>query len=478
MKKSRIKNSNILSDSKTEQSYNHNHIPELKRHALKTSIREGTFASISSNLGDGFITPFALALNAQPIHIGILSSLSGFLAQLAQYPGTRLMEKFSRKKIVLWFVFLQAIMWLFISALGILMWKGIFQNYLIYGLIVFYSLLVFIGGIAIPAWFSWMGDIVSPESKGQYFSKRNRITSFFGLIAALSAAFILDYYKAKGLALLVFSIMFGLASLFRFISYLLFRKQYAPKFRQKKRDYFSIWAFLKRYDNFGKFAVYHGFFNFAVMVASPFFNVYILKELNFSYSMFIITTVSYTIFYLLFLPLAGKFSDKYGNKRLTVITNTFFIITPILYSIVKAPILIILLPQLSAGIASAASSISFSNFIYDSVSQKHRSICITYTNILIGIGTLLGSLAGGLIVNYLHPPFMSPYIFVFLVAAALRFLVAIYFLPQIKEVKKVSRLPPSYAVVSHPIHFLHVESTRVINLPEKLLGKFKSLKIF
>jgi len=456
---------------------NHNN-EKLKEKALDISIKEGTAASISTNLGDGFITPFALALNAQPIHIGVLNSISGLLAQLAQYPGTRLMEKFTRKKIVLWFVFFQAIIWLFISALGILMWKGLLQNYLVYGLIVFYSLLVFIGGIAVPAWFSWMGDIVPPETKGRYFSKRNRITSFFGLIAALSAAFILDYYKTKGLALLVFSVMFALAFLFRFISYILLRKQYAPAFKQKKRDFFSIWDFLKRYDNFGKFAVYHGFFNFAVMVASPFFNVYILKELNFSYSMFMITTVSYTIFYLIFLELAGKFSDKYGNRRLTIIANTFFIITPLLYSIVRTPIGIILLPQLSAGIASAASSISFSNFIYDSVSQKHRSICMTYTNILIGIGTLLGSLTGGLIVNYFHPSFMSPYIFVFLVAASLRLLVAVYFLPQIKEIKKVSRLPSSYAVVSHPIHFLNIESTKVIHLPEKLLGKFKSLKIF
>ncbi|MCX8159253.1 MAG: MFS transporter, partial [Candidatus Pacearchaeota archaeon] len=355
MKKKEDINKNTFEDSELKkEKYKHHHILQLKNHALKTSIKEGSFASISSNLGDGFITPFALALNAQPIHIGFLSSFSGFLSQLAQYPGIKLMEKYPRKKIVLCFVFLQAIIWLFISLLGILMWKNILQNYLIYFLIIFYSILVLFGGIAIPAWFSWMGDIVPPEKKGEYFSKRNRITSFFGTSAALIGGFILDYYKTKGLALLVFSVFFALAFLFRFVSYLLFKKQYAPKFKQKKSDYFSIWAFIKRYDNFGKFAVYQGFFNFSVMIASPFFSVYVLKELNFSYTMFIMTTVSYTIYYLIFLPIAGKFSDKYGNIKLTIIANSFFILTPILYSISKTPLSVILLPQLSAGIASAA----------------------------------------------------------------------------------------------------------------------------
>jgi MFS family permease len=464
-------------EMKTDNNYNHNHIPALKEKALKTSIKEGTAANISSSLGDSYIIPFALALKAQPIHVGILSSFSGFLYQLAQLFGTRMMENRSRKKIVLWFVFLQALMWLFISLVAFCVWKNLFNGYSIWLLIIFYSLLMFLGGIAYPAWFSWMGDIVPDKTKGEYFGKRNRITSTFGLIATLLAAFFLDYYKTKGLVLLAFSILFALAFLARFISYTLFHKQYAPQFRQKKKDYFSFLSFIKRYDNFGKFAVYQGFFNLAIMIASPFFTVYMLQVLNFSYTTFTIATVSYIIFYLLFLPLAGKFSDRYGNRRLTIITNIFFILTPILYTLAKSPLAVILLPQLSSGIASAASVISFSNFTYDSVSQKHRSICVSYTNILIGIGTLLGSLIGGLIVNYFHPAAINPFIFVFIVAAVSRFLVAVLFLPNIKEVRAVKKLPSQYMFFNHPLNFLHSESIKLIHLPEKILGKFKSLKL-
>ncbi len=456
---------------------NGNHNSEaLKERALKVSIAEGTTASISTSIGDNYVVPFAVALGAQASQVSMLSGLSGFMYYLSQLFGTRMMEKYSRKKIVLSFVLLQAIMWLFIATTGLLVWKGVFNGYSAWLLIAFYSILLFFGGISYPPWFSWMGDIVPEDKKGEYFGRRTRINAFFGLAALLAAMFFLDYYKTKGIILLAFAVLFALAFTFRFVSFLLFHKQYAPQFKAKKRDRFSFLAFIKRYDNFGKFAVYQGFFNLAVMFASPLFAVYMLRELGFSYKFYTLTLVSYMIFYLIFLPLAGKFSDRYGNKRLTIVTNVFFTLTPILYILIKNPMGIIFLPQLSSGIASAASVISFSNFIYDSVSPRHRAICVTYTNIMIGIGTLVGALLGGVVIDYLHPSSINPYIFIFIVAAALRGTVALIFLPQIKEVRKVKRLPTTYNVFFHPMHYLHAESIRLAHLPERVVGKFKSLK--
>jgi len=448
----------------------------LKEKALNVSIKEGSATNISSSVGDSYVIPFALALNASSTQVGILSSFSTFLYQLSQLFGVKMMEKYSRKKIVLYFVFLQALTWLFVAGIAIAVWKNLFVNCSIWLLIIFYSLLMAFGGISHPPWFSWMGDLVPKEKKGAYFGKRNKIISSIGIIAALLAAFFLDYFKTKGYVLLAFSILFALAFLFKFISYLFLRKQYAPQFKQKKKDYFSFISFIKRFDNFGKFAIYQGFFNFAIMIASPFFTVYMLKELGFSYTIFITTLVSYTIFYLIALPLAGKFSDKYGNKKLTLITNFFFVLTPLFYIIFKSPLWIIIVPQLTAGIANAASVISFSNFIYDSVSPKHRALCSAYTNVIIGIGVLFGALIGGLIIDRFHPSTMNPYIFVFLVTLVLRFLVAAIFLPEIKEVRRVSYLPSRYTFFMIPTNFLHTEGVKLVHLPEKILGKFKSLK--
>src|SRR3990170_6017634 len=135
----------------------------LKEDARKVSIKEGTAANISSTLGDNYVIPFALALKANPFQIGILSSFSGFLYQIAQLTGTKMMEKHSRKSIVLSFVFLQALMWAFISLVGYLVWRGLFNGYSVWLLILFYSLVMLFGGLSYPAWFSWMGDIIQED---------------------------------------------------------------------------------------------------------------------------------------------------------------------------------------------------------------------------------------------------------------------------------------------------------------------------
>ncbi len=427
-----------------------------KKKALEISIKEGSAASFSSSLGSSYVTPFALALNSNAFHIGLLSSFSGLTSPFAQLFGSKLMEKYSRKKIVLNFVLLEALMWLPIAFLSFLFWKDIFKEYLPYVLIILYSILVSLTSVAVPSWFSWMGDLVPEKDRGKYFSIRNRATGAVGLAAVLIGALILDITKSKGFVLLGFSILFALSFTFRYISYNFFRKQYSPRFKLQKGYYFSFFSFIKRFDNFGKFATYQCFFYLALMIASPFFTVYMLNELKFSYFTFMIVSMSSSVFYLAFSPLMGKFSDRFGNVRLLYISNIAFALTPILWIFFKSPVSLILIPQLISGIANATLVIAFTNFTYDSVSPQRRGICLAYTSILIGIGTFVGSIIGGIILNS-SISFLNSFIFVFLISGILRFLTGIIFLPHIKEEKKVERLPPMHIQLTHPFKTLHAE---------------------
>lgn len=426
-----------------------------KQNALKISIKEGSAATISGGTGDSYITPFALNIGASPLQIGYISSLSGLLNPLAQLFGARLMETRSRKKIVERFVLLQALLWLPIAFLAFLFWKGIFTLYAVPALIILYTLTIISVGIASPAWFSWMGDIVPPESKGNYFARRNRVTGAIGLVASLSAAFLLDAFKTKGLALIGFTILFSLAFLFRFISFLFFTKQFNPKFKLRKDSYFSVWALIKRYDNFGKFVVYKAVFEFAIMIASPFFAVYMLQELKFNYATFMAITTASTIFYLLFTPLVGKFSDRFGNKRLLYASGILFAATPLLWIFLKNPIALIALPQLISGLANATHSIPATNFIYDSVSQQKRALCSAYLNLLTGVGTFFGSILGGIIATSIHISSISPFLAVFALASIARLSATLYFLPKIKDSKRTRKLPAVPFDLNHPLKTAH-----------------------
>jgi len=270
-------------------------IEAQKKEALDISIKEGAAAHISTSTGTSYITPFALAMNASPLQIGFLSSFAGLLNPVAQMFGSKMMEETSRKKLVIKTVLYQALMWIPIAILGLLFWQGIFQQHLVTVLIVLYSLFIIFGGLHTPSWYSWMGDLIPDKKRGRYFAKRNKIAGTAGLIAALIAGLVLDAFKTKGLIFIGFAILFASSFTFRLISHVKLKKQYSPDFKLKKGYYFSFWNFIKTYDNFGKFAVFRATFNFALMIASPFFAVYMLNVLGFSYTTFIIVSLSASI---------------------------------------------------------------------------------------------------------------------------------------------------------------------------------------
>jgi len=432
-----------------------------KNKSLKIAIKEGAAAGFAGDLGNSLIVPLATEMGANALHIGILNSLSGISSPLAEIKGDRLMEKYSRKKITTKYIPRQALTWIPIAVLGILYANNIITGYLPWVLIILYSLLTGFGGLAHPAWFSWLGDLVKDKERGKYFAKRNVYIGIAGTAAVLLGGFVLDKFRTVGQVMIGFGILFLVSFLFRMISYYYMKKQYEPPFRIEKKDYFSFWAFLKRYDNYGKFAVYQAFFNFAIMIASPFFAFYMLKELGFenNYFLYMIVTLSNTFFYLIFTPLAGKFSDKYGNLKLMWISNIFFVLSPLAWMFTKSIIAIIFIPQLIAGIANAGLNLSITNYTYDAVSPKKRGLCIAYNNLLTGFGILVGSLLGGFLIKYVSFSWINSFFFVFALAALLRLIVGIVFLPQLTEIKKVSKIS-----IHIPIHMHLINPSRMLRL--------------
>ncbi len=429
---------------------------EVREKALRTSVSEGAAAGFSTSIGETYITPYALALKASALYIGVLSAISGLISPLAQLLGSNLMEKHSRKKIVLLFAILQALTWIPIAILGYFFWKGMSSQATIILLIIGYGLFAAFGGVGHPPWFSWMGDLVPENKRGSYFGKRNKAIGAVSIAAVLIGAFLLDAFKTSGFIFLGFAILFGLAFTFRTISYFLLKKQFAPPLHLSKDYYFSLWDFLKRFDNFGKFAVYHALFNFALMIASPFFAVYMLEELHFSYTLFMIVSISSSVFYLIFMPLIGKFSDHYGNRKLFALSCILFSLNPLLWIFIKKPLFLILIPQLISGLANAAFIIGVTNFTYDAVRPERRGLCTAYFNILAGVGIFIGSLLGGILLKYLHTS-IAPFVVVFALSALLRFAISFLIVKEIKEVKKVDHLPPMHIHWTHPFKTIHAE---------------------
>lgn len=446
----------VMSREKTNVFDESEYLKHSKEHSLRTSIKEGCAQAAGVNMSSGFLTPFLLAIGGNSFHVGLLNSLNGLADPVGEIAGSKMMNHHSRKKLWMhakaWIVLLQIPTIL----LAYFYWKGIVTNILPWMMILLWGVLIpAIYGAGYVSWLSWLGDLVPAERRGEFFSKRNRIIGIVGLVTFFIAGFVLDLFKTRGYVLLGFTILFLTAMIFRSMSVYYNSKMFNPYFRVKKQSYFSFISFLKRYDNYGKFTVFQSVFTFAMMLSAPFFAVYMLEDLKFGYTTYTIVSLSSTIFYLIFSPIAGKFSDKYGNIKLIYFGALLFPLVPLLWMVFTNPIALIFIPGLISGLANATFAIGTTDFSYDSTGNEKRGLCFAYSALLVGMGILVGSFVGGFFVEYLPITFMKPLFFVFVVSSVLMILSVLYFLPKIKEQRSVSRIRGLHLEITHPVKTVH-----------------------
>ena len=456
---------------------NKNSIKELKHQARRASIKEGIFASAKGAFGDSYLSPFAIAINASSSAVAFLSSISGLLGPLTQLFSSRLMEKYSRKKIVLRAVFLESLMWLPLIAIAILFYKGIAVSFLPFLLLIFFAFYIIISNIDDPAWFSWMGDIVDKKFRGRWFSKRNLLTGFVSIILALAASFFLNFFKTKNWTMLGFAILFFLALIFRMMSWNVFRKKYEPKIKLKKGYYFSFWNFLMKAPktNFGKFTIFHGFFSFACAIASPLFTVYLLRNLEFSYITYMLVALSSSVFSIAVMEIWGKFADKYGNYRVMGITSLLIPTIPLLWIISPSPIYLILVPGIISGVSWAGFNLATGNFIYDNVTTEKRGLAVSYFNMTNGIGIFLGAGLGALMIKFLTISFIEPILLIFIIGGIARMIVVFFWITKIKEIRKTEKIDGKKAlknlIFKQAKPTLVEEVHEIMSLKKYLFGK-------
>jgi len=455
-------------------------VEQLNKKTRDYSIKEGSAASVMGGAGESYITPFAAEIGASNLQIGLMSSLVNLAGPVFQLLGSRLPERFSRKKIVFISIVLQASAWLLFILIGWLDLHGGKLAYLPLLLIAAYIFYVCCGAIGGPSWFSLLGDAVPEVKRAKYFSKRNKITGLFSVAAALAASLWLFFAKDAGLLIIGFIALFSIALIARLVSAYFFSKHYVAPITLDRGYWFSFWNFVSKIPtgNFNRFAAYVAVMNLVMNIANPFFALYMWKDLALNPIWFAIVATSAGIFSALSMTLWGRFAEKYGNRELLRVGSLLLALMPFLWLLSRNPIYLVLIAQLISGIGSAAFNLSASNFIYDSVSRPRRAICVAYFNLLNGIGIFFGSLIGGLLAQYLHLKFMSIFLFIFIVSGVLRLLITEFFLPLVKEIKAVSRParknPLLYIWDFAP--YLGVFTGRIAALPpNNLTARIKSL---
>lgn len=410
------------------------HEKELIKKSLKYSILDGSFDSVKVGIGESFLAPFAIFLKATDTQLGLLSSLPRFFGSLLQLFSIRLIHKYkSRKRVVMAGVLIQALIWIPILL-------SYFFEKLRIELLIFFVIAYFIsGGIVGPAWNVWMGDLVEEKKRGRYFGKRTKIAAIVAFFSLLLGGLLLNSF-ADGAErqYLGFALLFFTAMTARLISFMFLSKKYEPKINYAEdKDRFSFFQFLKekKYSNFRNFTAYMTAINFSLYVSAPYFVAYMFHDLKFSYLAYTAIVAVETVVRFLFMPVWGKYSDRYGTKKTMVVSGLLMPIVPFLW-LVSPKIEWLLAVQVFGGFAWAGFELAVFNYLFDATSPEIRARSISYHNVACGIAIFLGSMTGATLVAS-NSIFWTKYYIVFLVSGILRYFASFVFLGRLKETRKV-----------------------------------------
>ncbi len=417
--------------------------------SLRYSLFDGVFASIMIGCTETFIVPYAVAMKASASLIGILVAFPNLAGALLQAKSATISERLgSRKALITKSVFIHALLWLPIIAL-----PYIFKDDRAVYLIIFYTILMAVGQISLAPWSSLMADHIPDTERGSVFGWRNRILGIINISSMFIAGVVLHLTKQNsGHGVFYgFTIIFSVAFVARLISWKFLTKMYEPKLDVRPEHRFTMGGFIKRIrrSNFGRFVIFAAMINFAVYLSAPFFAVYMLRDLKFSYLTYTVITLTATLTIFFMMTTWGRHADKVGNRRILRLTSYFIPIIPVLWLFSHNVIYLVAI-QIFSGIFWAGFNLSAPNFIYDAVTPEKRIRCIAYYNTINGIAMFLGAISGSVLVNVL-PPVLGNRIFaIFLLSGVLRLvaLPVLSFIKEVRQVKHTSNLKLFYSIMT------------------------------
>jgi MFS family permease len=410
------------------------------RKAMSVSVKDGIFASIFTGFTKSFISPLAIAMKASNTMVAAFSSVPDLISNIVQLLTISAVKKLhSRKQIIFYCALMQALVWLPIILVPLIAKDSVLL------LLILVSITTTLSQFMQPLWNSLMGDIVPKNERGSFFGKRNVVVGILTFASTFIAGLVLNHYSGFN-PLVGFAIIFSVAVAARSVSIYFKTKLPDIPMAEQHSEEFSLWQFIRRMEktNYGLFVTYVCLMKFSVYIAAPFFAVYMLKDLHFSYLLFTIITSASLVANFLFMALWGSLIDRKGSRRVLYITGLLVPVVPVLWAFVAMGFsggllfALILAVEILSGIAWAGFDLGQANFIFDAVRPENRIRCIAYFNLLMGVSIFAGTSVGSLLVYHYQNAFpFSSILLVFIISGVLRLVVSLIFLPKLREVRLI-----------------------------------------
>jgi MFS family permease len=418
--------------------------------ALRHSVRDGMAFSVQVGAGETYFSAFALFLRATAPQIALLSTLPLLLASSAQIFSAWIGDYVGRRRLVIMGCALQALLWL-----PVLLLPALFSGYAIPALLVLLVLYHSANNLAAPQWTSIMRDLVSERRRGRYFAYRTRLTTIATFVSLVICGLILHELDTVGRTYLGFVVIFLIAFLARTVSVYHVTFLHEPPATSPVPDMHieHWWRSLQSTGAIG-FSVYVALMNAAVGLSSPFFTVYMLRDLTLSYFEFTMLAGTSVFAQFLMLTTWGRIADVYGNRLILIVTSISLPIVPAIW-LLSDNFWALLVFQALSGASWSGFTLSVGNLLYELVPQTRRAAYVAFHNVGTAMGVFAGAMIGALLQGILPPRavlfggsgIVSNLLYLFVISGCLRGVLAALLARRVRELRKPRRSLSAPALV-------------------------------
>jgi len=393
--------------------------------ALLLSFWDGTFATVMVALTETFGIAAAVSLKAPSMAIALLGSTPLLLGSLGQYFLPAIIDtRHARKAHVLTGVGLQGAFLVAAAFTGFLR-----SPYAAWAYVACIALAGVCANVTTASWVSWMGDLVPPEIRGRHFAWRNRLFAVVNLSCAMLAGLSASDYTSHNAPWTFFTWIFVAAGAARALSYQALKRQYEPPVvPAKERPRFRVTPSR----DFKTFCYAHALVQGAAAMSAPFFGVWYLRDLHFSYLALAITSCCMILGSIIALPVWGKLADRIGNRNTLRIAGLLISVVPLPYLAFTSQLAVWII-NVGGGVACAGYNLVSFNHMLSASENKDRARLSAYASAVTGVVVFSMTLLGGALATRLPVLFVWQLQTLFLVSAVMRLLTFSYFFPRLQE---------------------------------------------
>jgi len=374
------------------------------RRDIRFSFYDGMFAHVFATLTGGvFLTGFALHLGMTDLMIGLLASLP-FLVTAFQLPASIHISRHGERKTMAFHGALAARgAWILLLMATVVPFGPPAVRLLIILGIIFLSYAA--ASVSYVAWLSWMSDLIPDEIRGRFFGTRNMLCGAAGTVVMLVFGKLLDRLNGAccGSLPLGFGLTFLVAAVFGIFGLHFLNRISEPVQGPTSEEGVSLGLLgrhLMKERNFRKLLLYAFTWSFSVCFAGPFFTVYFLRDLGYSYSFVAVLAGISAFTDILGMQVWGRISDKVKNKAVIQFASWVAIFLPLAWATVRPEYIVfpVILHVLGGGFW-AAINLCTSNLLLRITPRQNRPVFLSLFHMVTGLGSAMGPVLGGLVLT-------------------------------------------------------------------------------